>query len=77
MTSAQADENSANAQSRTAKRDANGRLKAVIDDSSPSQSSVARNHIVRWNVGGVRYEASRDTLMRYKESMLASLVSGK
>ena len=33
--------------------------------------------IVRLNVGGVRYEVARDTLMLYEDSMLASLISGK
>ena len=36
-----------------------------------------KDDIVRLNVGGTRYDASRDTLMRYEGSMLASLVSGK
>ncbi|GAX25729.1 potassium voltage-gated channel Shal-related subfamily D member 1 [Fistulifera solaris] len=33
--------------------------------------------IVRLNVGGSRYEVSRNTLTRYEGSMLASLISGK
>ncbi|GAX22436.1 hypothetical protein FisN_14Hu050 [Fistulifera solaris] len=32
---------------------------------------------VRLNVGGMRYEVARDTLMFYEDSMLASLVSGR
>ena len=35
------------------------------------------NPIVRLNVGGTRYEVSRDTLTRYEGSMLTSLLSGK
>jgi hypothetical protein len=31
--------------------------------------------IVRLNVGGTRYDVSRDTLERFQDSMLASLVS--
>jgi hypothetical protein len=40
------------------------------------RSAVPRE-IVRLNVGGTRYEVSRNTLMRFEGSMLASLISGK
>jgi hypothetical protein len=33
------------------------------------------NNIVRLNVGGNRYEAARDTPMRFEGSMLSSLIS--
>jgi hypothetical protein len=54
-------------------------------DGSPPQPSQKKSkrqtdessQIVRLNVGGTRYEVARDTLMRYEESMLASLISGK
>lgn len=49
---------------------------------TPSQSNVssngeAKSEIIRLNVGGARFEVSRDTLMRCEGSMLASLISGK
>jgi hypothetical protein len=33
--------------------------------------------IVQLNVGGVRYEVAEDTLMRYEDTMLAKMISGK
>lgn len=58
-------------------------LEGTSDDCPPSLRAKCSplggepNPIIRLNVGGTRYEVSRDTLMRYERSMLASLVSGK
>ena len=38
---------------------------------------VTSKEIVRLNVGGTRFEVSRETLVQYEGSMLASLISGK
>ncbi len=75
------DETSPMKRHKTAKSDAGGTKtsnaspRSYIANATSPDSKLAP--IVQLNVGGTLYKVSRDTLMRYEDSMLANLVSGK